>query len=698
MRRDEVKKDYTVLQDGIKECGSACLASIIKYYGGNIPITKLVEMTNSTKKGTNFYYLAKAAHEIGLSTKGYKINDLKELSQVDLPCICQILKNNYYHFIVIYKIKDNIIHIMNPSIGMEKIKVDEFKKIYTGNILTLVPFKILPIYKENNYLNMIIKNIIKENKIIIIKVIILTIITAIFTCLYSFSFKIIIDSIFKINKLDLTIIFAILLLVLFIKIITNYLRKYAIICFDRIIDSSIMKNIIDKIIFLPYNYYKNKTTGEIISRINDLVYLKEVILKLITDVILNIILSIIVLFILFSLNKTITFYSLIIIAIYFLVFVIYKKNIKEMTNEIQEENAKTNSLLLESIDSYETIKGLNIENNIIAKLQSQYTKKIQKRNTLLQIINDNTFLKDLIENIGLLMIIKIASSMIMDGLMSVGTLITYYTLLFYLITPISYLLDFYKELYYVKNSIRRINNILNFKYEKLDTETGLLTNGQVCINNLSFSYVKEKIILNNINLNILSGAKVLIYGASGSGKSTLLKLIYRYYEIDDNKIMISNNDINKLALSDIRKNIVYISQNEFLYTDTIKNNIEISRKISNEELDKICHLTSVDSFVKKNPLAYNLMLEENATNLSGGERQRIILTRALLKKTKIILIDEGLNEIDAKLERKILKNIFEYFKSQTIIIVSHRLSNIDLYNQVIHIESGRALEVLNNNF
>ena len=186
----------------------------------------------------------------------------------------------------------------------------------------------------------------------------------------------------------------------------------------------------------------------------------------------------------------------------------------------------------------------------------------------------------------------------------------------------------------------------------------------------------------------------MILGNSGSGKSTILKLLLKYYKTKRGTIYINNIDICDLTINDVRSNISAITQNEILFNDTIKNNIIMNRNITDDEFMEVCSLTFVDEFVKNLFLGYDTMLEENGLILSGGQRQRIILARALLKKAKIILIDEGLNALDINLERKILKNIFQKYKDISIIIISHRLENIDLFDKVIKLEQGKIYDEL----
>ena len=690
-------KKIKVIQDGIKECGASCLMSIIRYYGGNVSLERLLELTKTTKDGTNFYNLQEAAREIGLLSKGYKIDEIEKILEIEKPFISQIVKNNYTHFVVVYKIKNNKITIMDPTKGMVKISLKEFQNIWTGYILILEPYKKLPIYNENNYVISILKDIIFHNKKIIINLFSLTALVTIFTCIYSYYFKIILDKIIYTDKFNLLIITIIFLLIFSIKIFVEFLRNNLLLYLNQKIDLSIITTTTDKIISLPYSYYKNKTTGEMVSRINDLFYIKNVISKIIMTIFLDVILSIVTIIILFNINKTMSICLIMITIIYLIIFLIFKPSIKNMTNIIQEDNAKINSTLVESISSYETIKGLNLEKIFQKKINKLYLNSINNNLIFTKISNIEESLKDLFEGIILLFTIYLGTTYIMDKSLTIGSIITYNSLLYYFITPIRNSLDFYKELFYVKNSIQKINNILNYKYEKLDKTTNLNIEGNIIIKNLSFSYNNKTNIVNDMTLNINNKEKVLIIGPSGSGKSTLLKLLYKYYEVKRDKIYLNNYDINDFSLKDIRENITYVSQNEILYNDTIRNNIILDRDISEEEFIRVCNMVYIPNIIKDNILEYNYMLEENGINLSGGQRQRIILARSLLKNSKIILIDEGLNEIDINLERKILKNIFTYYKDKTIIIISHRLDNMDLYNKVININKGSLKEVLTRN-
>lgn len=688
-----MRKKCIVLQDGFKECGSACLLSIIRYYGGNVSMERILELTKTGKDGTNFHNMSLAGLELGMMSKGYFIDNINDLDNIEKPFISQIVINNYHHFVVVYKINGEKITIMDPAKGMENISISEFLKIFTGYILIMEPIKKLPIYNDNNYLLNTIKEIIICNKKIIINLILLTLITTIFMCLYSYHFKIIIDKVIDTNKLNLLIVVIIFAFVEVIKLVSEFLRNNLLLYLEQKIDLSIITNTINKIISLPYSYYKNRTTGEIITRVNDLFYVKNAISKIIVNIFLDIILVISAFIILFSINKTMTVYLIFVVIIYLILFRVFRNSIKQMTNKIQEDSATVNSSLVETISGYDTVKGLNLENAFKNKINKQYLNMINDNLIMSRINNYQEFLRDLFEGIIVLLVMYLGATYIMDKSLTIGSLITYNSIIYYFLNPIRNTVDFYKELFYVKNSIKRINNILNLKYESQMKKTGLVVNGKIEFRNLSFSYNGVRNIIDNFSLKIDDKSKVLILGDSGVGKSTLLKLVYKYYETPRGMVYINDKDIQDFELGDIRSNITYVSQNEILYTDTIKNNIILYRDISEEEYLKVSRLVYVEDIILKNKLSYDYMLEENGANISGGQRQRIILARALLKKGKVILIDEGLNEIDPKLEKKILKNIFREYKDRTFIIISHRKDNIEMYDKVINVSGNEGKEV-----
>lgn len=691
-----MKKKLIVLQDGYKECGAACLSSIIRYYGGNLSISKLVELTHTDKNGTSFYNLKEAVSHFGLDALGFKIDDEKKdaLFQMKVPSICQIIVNNYEHFVVLYQVKSTKVVVMDPAKGAVSISIDEFCNMWTGYFMCFSKTRQLPCIKEEKYLNKIIIESLYQNKGIVLNIILLSIIFTVFSSIYAMYSGFIIDHVLDTNKNNLSVVTYIFIILLLIKCLSNFFRNRLLIYLNQKLDCSMFLSAFQKVILLPYSYYKSRTTGEVITRINDLAYVKNMLSKVVLTVFLDLIISIVCAFILFKINYLMFFLLLITVLIYILIFCLFKPILKKYTNINQENNAKINSFMVETINGFETVKNLNLENIVNDKMALFYSKCLNDVYNYDNINNLELFIKELATYVILLLIEFVGFKLVFDDVLSVGEIIIFTSLVTYFISPIRDIIDLNKEYFYALNSLKRANGLFEMDSVDLITRTRFDILGNIRLKNLSYSYNDYNFILKNINININVGDKILILGSSGSGKSTILKLLSKYYVPKRDSIYLDEIDINDISISNLKDNVVSISQEEIIFNDTIKNNIIMNRDVTDLEFINICKLVYVDEIVKDMFLGYDTKLEENGQNISGGQRQRIILARALLKRGNIILIDEGLNAIDVNLERKILKNIFKSYMDKTIIIVSHRLENMDLYNKVVKLNNGSLEEVL----
>lgn len=693
-----MKKNLIVLQDGAKDCGAACLRSIIQYYGGNVTLERLIELTKTTKEGTTFYNLKEASEEIGLATRSYRVNDIEKIKEINIPFICQITKNNYTHFIVVYKIKDNKLLIMDPSIGKQSIDIFDFNNIWTGNIMLFEKVSTLPLEEDPNITNRLIKEVLKNNKGNIIFVMILSLISTILSCLVSLYSQIIFDKIIDTELNNLIIVTLTFSILYIIKNITNYIRNHILIYISQKLDINILLNTFTKVVLLPYNYYKNRRTSEVLSKINDLSYIKNFISKIIVTIFLDFLLLIVAIITIYYKIKEVLIIFIITQILYILIVLIFNNYIKNITIKRQEATATLNNTIIESVSTFETIKGLNIEDNIIYKFSKDYSSLLNITFDIDKLNNLLTFLKEMIINICLITVDYYIFKNIMNGISTTGDYLTITILSSYLIYPISNIMDLSYEYHYIKNSIKRADTFFEVEEEKIHDKRKLTVNGNIKIMNLKYTFNNKCYVLNDINLFIKNNDRVLILGSSGSGKSTILKLLYKYLEADRKTIYINGYDINDYSLSDIRENITYVSQNELLFNDTIRNNIILGREVSEIDYLNICKILHIDDIVKDSIQGYDYVLEENGINLSGGQRQRIILARSLLKNSNIIMIDEGFNQIDITLEREILQDIFTYYHNKTFIIVSHRKENSDLYNRIIKIKNGvvQSIEEVNN--
>lgn len=689
-----MKKKLVVLQEGNKDCGVCCLLSIIRYYNGNISLNKLMEMTKTTKNGTTFYNLSEAASKIGMASKAYYVDDFNNISVYSCPFISQVIRNGYTHFVVVYKISKDKLLIMDPALGSLYMSREKFLNIWTGYIMMFEKVKILPNYKDEKYINKLLYGLILNNKKIIVNCLLLTLMFCFLTIGYSVYLKVMIDKVLNQDKYLLIVISLIFFIVILFRSLTNLFRNQMLSYFNMRVDISLFLNSFKRILLLPYNYYKNKTTGEIISRVNDLSYIKQIISQLLTTVFLDIVLLLFSLVCLYFINSKMFVISFFIAILYMIIIFIYPRFIKTKIYESQAEVAKVNSYLVESISGLETIKGLRCEKMVNDRLESYYTKAQATIFDYNIISNGVLYLKDLIFYVGVLLINYVGCVDIMNGNFTVGSLLTFNTILGYFLNPLQNFIDLADDYVYVRGVFKRANGLYEVKLDDLESKNGLRVEGDILFNNLDFSFNGKDQILKSIKIEFKAKEKILLLGNSGSGKSTLLKILYKYYDVSRGMVLVNGIDINDFSISDIRDDIIYVSQNETLYTGSIKDNILLNRDIDYKDFLDMCCYLEVDNIIKDNLLGYDFLLEENGANISGGERQRIILARALFKKGNIILIDEGLSQMDIDLERRVLKRIFSIFKDKMIIVVSHRFNNMDLYDKVFKLKDGMVDDCL----
>ena len=388
-------------------------------------------------------------------------------------------------------------------------------------------------------------------------------------------------------------------------------------------------------------------------------------------------------------NPNLFFVSLIILICMLLSIVIFQKINIKIINKLKNLNSDSTSTMVEAINAFEVVKGLSIKETINSKVLNKYTKYLNYYSHFNDFIYNQETVRNFINTIGLLILSYFGARQVFDNKMLLSRLITFNTIYNYLTNSTNNLIVGNIELNQLNTSFKRINELIIDEKEKgfLD----YLENGDILFNDISYTFNDKTDVLVNIKLLIRKKDKVLVIGKSGSGKSTLFKLLKGYYEIEMDKIFINNIDINNYKNKTLNDSILYLGQNDILFNDTILNNIKLDLDV-NQRFNDIIKICEIDDITSKTDLGYQLVIEEGGFNLSGGQKQRITLARALLRDFKILIIDEALNQVDTKLERKILNNIFSYFPNKTIIVISHRIDNYDLFNRIVEIKEGKIIK------
>lgn len=679
------------MQDGVKDCGICSLLTIVRYYNGNYSKEYLRTITNTTKDGVTAFALLEAAKNIGFDAVGVT-GDALDIAKKNLPCIAHVvIQNKYKHFLVIYKIdkKNKVIMLADPSQGLVKMNVSDFEKMSTKVFLFLKPNKKIPYVKNESKVKNIIYNFLSENKMSLFIILILSFLYNIISIMTSFNFQLIMNYALKYgSKYNLYIIFISMLILYILKELLIYIRNLVVNFISLKLDYSLITSVYSHILSLPYSYYRNRPVGEVIMRINDLSELKDSVSQLIVTFLLDIFLIIITLIFLYMINFKLTLIVIFVLILYFLVTFIYNKFLFKMLRLNKKDSSAVNTFMVESIEGVMSIRGSNAFLQFKDKFSSLYNNFIISSYNFFKKYNTLTFLNNFLISILIVVVITVGSIFVIDGDMDSSSIITYYSVLCFFLEPVKNVANFDVVVKKSRISIERIEELLMVEEEKilLDNQkiTGKLKN--ILFKDVTFSYDFKNNVVNKLNLKIDEGEKVVIYGKSGSGKSTVAKILTRYLDVERGKVFINGYDINDYNLWSIREGITYVSQNEFLLTDTIYNNINMKGTRDAEYIFDVCKMIGVDKIVKFKNGGYNMILEENGSNISGGERERILLARAFVRDSDIYILDESFSEIDSLSEREILGKIFSKYKDKMIIVISHRMDNNDLYDRRICME------------
>lgn len=668
-----MKKNVIVRQQDFKDCGVCCLLSIIKYYEGYIPIEKLRQDTQTSLEGTNAYHLVKTAKNYGFDAYGMKLDKLTELEHSILPIIAHVELNGLTHFLVIYKITSTDLILMDPAKGKIKISRNDFEAIWTGNIITLYPRHQLPKFINENHLIEIIKSILVKEKKLVLKIFFLTTILTILTILTSYYFKIGMNFINDSEEKNTIITLILFFMTLYaIKEILYYFRNYFKTLLNKNLDGYLYYDFLHHLFLLPNFFMKDRTTGEIMVRIKELENIKYVFSEILITILLDSILAFSVGIILLYINKTLFLFLCFFVFVYVIFGIIQGKVIYKKAISTKDAEVCFQSNVIENIDSIISLKNLNIVKTIFQKIEINLFRYLNQSYDLNQSVMKTNSIATFLEELLLFSIISFGFLEILNHKCSLINLITFESLITFFFSPFKTIINLLPNYNYVKVGIQKINDFYTISEEKDTIGLDDFKNGNIIIQNLTFSYNDFSKLFTDFHLEIKENDFVLFKGTSGCGKSTICQMISRLLEVENNNIKIGNVSINDYSLMTIRKNITYVSQKENLMQDTIKNNILLYREISEAKYREIIELCEIESIVSKKPLRYETFLSKDAINISGGEKQRIILARALLNEFQILILDEALSEVNSEMEISLIKKIKKYFQNKTIIYVSHK--------------------------
>ena len=693
---------YTyVKQHDATDCAAACLAMVCLHYKKETTITRLRDMMGTDLKGTNLLGLSKCADSLGFSSQAVRVDKEGFLSEYTLPAIANVLtKEGLSHFVVIFKITDKFVVIGDPAKDLVRMEIEDFYKSFTGAMLILKPnneFSKGKIKGEkifHRYLRLLWpqKKLFFYGILASFLMTLLGIVSSIFN-------NVIYDEILPYKQENLLkMILLVFLGVSIVQITIDFVRQWMMMHLSIRIDIPLILGYFEHIYKLPMKFFATRKIGDITTRFTDAFTIKDIFTNIALTLIMDIGMALVTGIILFNMNSSLFAINVFMTIISILLVFIFKQPYKIINEEQMQQSSVLNSQILEGLRAVETIKGNANEDTELENIEKEYIKSLRISYKEGMLSNVQGVISDAISGIGNLVLTYVGIMQVIDGSVTLGSMMAFMTLSSYFMDPVGRLVSLQLSIQEANISMKRISEIMDYEreqesdYEQNYQEMEKIK-GDVQLKNITFRYGNRKPVLNNVSFSIPQGKKVALVGASGSGKSTIAKLLLKYYEPETGEITIDGVDISEFKNDSLRHAISYVPQNIELFSKSIYDNIRISRMNATlDEVKEAAKAADAHDFIKKLPMQYQTFLEEAGNGLSGGEKQRIALARAFLKKNEFYILDESTSNLDFATENIIFDMIYNKFRNKSMLIIAHRLATIKNCDEIIVLDKGNIVE------
>ena len=530
-------------------------------------------------------------------------------------------------------------------------------------------------------------------------------VTALMVLLFGKGIKYLIDFGFALEDgLALSLVLVFFVIAVGIMSVAGYYRSYLINSASEKVIADLRKKIFNHIIHVSAEFFEITKAGDVVSRLTvDTNIIYNVLSNTISFLLRNLILFFGGLIFLFFTSFKLSIISILLIIIAIMPIFILGKIVKNLSLKSQSAIAEVSAHIEESVNGIKTIQSYiceekearNFANFVDSSLQSSL-EKIKIKSLMVAMVICLAFGS-------IAIVLFVGGHDVLNNKITSGDLSSF---IFYSIisaTSLVALSQIAGQLQSASASIERIFELL--KISSPVQEKAILKNldnsknVEIEFANIAFSYPSRAdfAIIKNFSLKILPKQKVAIVGSSGSGKSTLLQLLLRFYDVNQGAILINNIDIRDLSFKDLRQNFAYISQDCFIFSGTIYENIAyVDKNVTKKEVEKIIEENSALHFIKNLPDGIDSFVGEKGIKLSGGERQRLAFARAIIKDSPILLLDEATSALDNENEQFLQKSLLNYAKDKTVVTIAHKFSSIINVDQIIFVKDGQIVEVGNH--
>ncbi len=682
-----------VLQMENVECGAACLAMILRYFGKkDISLEQLRADCNVSRDGVTAKGIKNAAKKNGLEFKAFKA-DTESVKKVSLPAI---IHWNMEHFVVLCGFDKNCYYINDPAFGKYKVSCNEFDRSFTGVVMTFKRSDNFVYEKSHGYSGFTL-NCMKRFVPGFAFVSFLIMAVTIFGMLMPFFNSAYIDNIILAKRADifpvLVVLMTAFILLLFAASVLCEKLSYEI---QRGVNISLSIGFMEKLLRLPITFFSQRSPGELANRQLGSFEMAQLAVKYISPVLFQGVLIVLYCMAAFTFDVYIAYVGIAAVIVNIAIVFYISGRFNTISALCRKNEGLFQGSTASAVDMIETIKSCSYEDAMFARiagmaaLNTEISSKMDKLNLYLS--SAFYFVNSAVSAA----ILTIGAYGVLSGRFSVGVVVGIIGMLSVFLTPLGSFMNSISAIFRFKSIIDRTDDTMKYADEKIflpntETQTKEIS-GKLRAENVCFNYPgSENYAVRNISFTLENGKSIAFTGASGSGKSTVAKLIAGLYAETNGHIYYGTAEKKELKKEYFYSKIAVVSQAAQIYDGTVFDNITMwDSTVTYEDVVEACKKACIHNDIVLMKNAYNERITEGGKNLSGGQRQRIYIARAIIRHPEILILDEATSALDAKTEKEVIENIL--LLGITLVIIAHRLSTIRSCDEILVFKDGEIVE------
>ena len=687
------KRVPVLIQQNVIECGLACLAMVLTYYGRKTTISELRSQYAVGRDGMSALAIVKAARSYGMRVRAISLQE-NDLRYVRLPAIVHWQFN---HFLVVEAWSTRGVDVVDPARGRYRLPLQEFDEGFTGVVITMEPgedFSGASVPSRPRFLSYITKyvRLAPGTFLQLLGASVLILLIGLALPLFT---KLVLDQIVPMKMSDIIPVLGIGILAIAISLaVATLLREWLLAYLRARIDLQMMLDFVEHLLKLPYSFFQERSVGDLLTRLASNTLLRDLLSNQLLSALLDSALVLFYLAILLWLSPPFGMLTLLIGVMQVGLLLASHRPIRNLTSRELAAYGKTQGYLAEALGGIATLKASGAEPRAFERWSNLFFDQLNISLRYNYLSAGISTLLTALRSLAQLGLLWIGAIQVLNGDLTLGTMVALIALASAFFAPLGSLVSSGQQLQLVGAHIDRIGDVAEAAPEQKNQAVRLppVLSGRIQLDNIRFRYAPDAPdVLRQINLSIEPGQKVAIVGISGSGKSTLGKLLLALYLPTEGQIYYDGLPLPDLNYQELRGQFGVVLQESTLFSGSILSNITLYHpSLDKERVVAAAKTAAIHEDIMAIPMGYETFISEGGSALSGGQRQRLAIARAIAHQPKILLLDEATSHLDVATERKVAKGLEALACTQ--ILIAHRLSTIRSADIIIVLEQGEIVE------